>query len=87
MNINWRVKLVPTRNWAVYFYIISLKKEAYNQESSKVNHALKRSRILTSSQQTPSLLFRSKQSCICINRAKKSRKHVSNLQTAHLAVM
>ena len=24
MNINWRVKLVPTRDWAVYFYIIRL---------------------------------------------------------------
>ena len=44
MDINWRVKLVPTQNWAVYFYIISLKKEAYDQESSKINHALKRSR-------------------------------------------
>ena len=44
MHINWRVKLVPTRDWAVYFYIISLKKEAYDQESSKINHALKRSR-------------------------------------------
>ena len=44
MNINWRVKLVSTRNWAVYFYIISLKKEAYDQESIKMNHALKRSR-------------------------------------------
>ena len=50
MHINWRVKLVSTRNWAVYFYIISLKKEAYDQESIKINHALKRSRkVLISS--------------------------------------
>ena len=36
---------------------------------------------------TYSLLFKSKQSCIFTSITKKSRKHVSNLQTAHTAVM
>ena len=44
MHINWKVKLVLTQDWRVYFYINNLKKKHSDRESSKINQALKRSR-------------------------------------------